>query len=210
MLDALKSVIKHYRGKKNFFRLIARNFGYDTPEYRLIHLAYMTARRDFFKKRRLDGDRYFYHLVAVAVILLAYLGVKDANVIAAGLLHDSIEDIDEWTEAAIAQDFNSDVGQYVEAVTKPDPEPFGTDLHAFEVATFAKVRNGGFRCILIKLADRTHNMITLWGSPEKKRAKTLETLRYVLPLAVEVDTLWQELTVASAEQLNQNKECFFQ
>lgn len=210
MLDRLKSVILHNRGKKNFFRLIVRNFGFNTPEYKLIETAYKVARREFFLVRRSDGDRYFYHKVAVAVILLAYLGVKDANVVAAALLHDLVEDIEDWTESRVERQFNRSVAKLVWSVTKPERKLFGTNVHKHERATFAKVRAGGVLAIMLKLADRTHNMITLWGSPEKKREKTLETLRYVLPLAVEVGVLWQELTVACAQQLNENKECYFQ
>ena len=144
----------------------------------------------------------------MAVILLSYLGIRDANLIAAALLHDIIEDIKGWTKLRVARELNVDVANLVDAVTKPDREPYGANEHKFEKATFAKVRTGGHRAVVLKLADRLHNMITLWGSPEKKRLKTLETLRYVLPLAVEQNILWQELTVACAGQLNEHKECF--
>ncbi len=209
MLERLKTVIFHNRKRRNFFRLVAKNFQEDSDEYRLIRKAYFVARHEFFTIKRRDGDRYFYHKVAVAVILLAYLGVKDANLIAAALLHDIVEDIKGWTKLRVEREFNSDVANLVEAVTKPKRSLFGVHEHKFERATFAKVRVGGHRAITLKLADRLHNMITLWGAPEKKRAKTLETLRYVLPLAVEINTLWQELTVACGQQLNENAPCFF-
>lgn len=204
MLDELKRVILKHRRQREFFRLIARHFGgHGTVEYRLIKKAYSLAHKEFFQVRRHDGDRYFYHKVAVAVIILCYLKVLDANLIAAALLHDLIEDIPGWSKERLARMFNEDVAHLVASVTKPDQKPYGTNLHKFEKATFATVRAGGYRAIKLKVSDRLHNMITLWGSPPKKLEKTLETLRYVLPLAVEIDVLWQELTLACAEQLHQ-------
>lgn len=204
MLDELKRVILKHRRQREFFRLIARHFGgHGTVEYRLIKKAYGLAHKEFFQVRRHDGDRYFYHKVAVAVIILEYLKIVEVNMIVAALLHDIIEDIPRWVEERLARRFNKDVAHLVASVTKPDQKPYGINLHKFEKATFAKVRAGGHRAIIIKLADRLHNMITLWGTREKKLAKTLETLRYVLPLAVEIDVLWQELTLACAEQLHQ-------
>lgn len=209
MLDRLKKVISENRHRRNFFRLVSRSFKEDSAEFKLIVKAYFVARDEFFTVRRHDGTRYFYHKVAVAVIILAYLGIKDANLIAAALLHDLIEDRKGWTRRRIQRMFNADVAALVDSVTKPNRKLYSSD-RKFESATFAKVRAGGFRSVILKLADRLHNMITLWGSPEKKLAKTYETIAYVTPMAIKVNKLWQELTVACAQQLNENKECYFQ
>ena len=205
MLDELKQVIFEHRHRRNFFRLVVRSFKEDSDEFKLIVKAYFVARDQFFTVRRRDGTRYFYHKVAVAVIILAYLGIKDANLIVAALLHDLIEDRKGWTKRRIERMFNTDVAALVDAVTKPDRKLYGSD-HKFETATFAKVRIAGYRAIVLKLADRLHNMITLWGTTEKKLLKTEETIDYVLPLARKVNRLWKELLLACTLHVGHDKE----
>ena len=211
MLDKVRRVILKYRGKREFFQLIARHFGSGTPEYKLIESAYKLAKNEFYFTWRHDGTRYFYHLVAVAVIVLEYMKItSDVNLIAAALLHDLVEDKPKWTTLRVTKKFNSDVAHLVEAVTKPDPKLYGSNIHKHEKATFAKVRAGGYRAIKLKLADRLHNMITLWGSAEKKLQKTRETLRYVMPLAIEIDVLWKELNVACALHSGEGNPCLIE
>lgn len=205
MLERVKKVISENRHRRNFFRLVARSFKEDSDEFKLIVKAYFVARDEFFNVKRHDGTRYFYHKVAVAVIILAYLGIRDANLIAAALLHDLIEDKKGWTKRRIERMFNADVATLVDAVTKPNRKLYGSD-HKFESATFSKVRAGGFRAVILKLADRLHNMITLWGTLEKKLAKTEETIDHVLPLARKVNKLWKELVLACGVHLNHDSK----
>lgn len=209
MLEEVRSVILKYRTKKRFMYRVEMHFGHNTNEYLLIKTAYELARKEFRGVTRHSGEPYFYHKLAVAVILMEYLHIHDdANLIAAALLHDLIEDVYDWTSTLLAIKLNDDVATLVFAVTKPDESKFAT-VHEFEKAIFIKVRLiGGIRGIKLKLADRLHNMITLWGSPEKRVKKTHETIRYMLPLADEVNVLWRELTVACAEELTLHKELF--
>jgi GTP diphosphokinase / guanosine-3',5'-bis(diphosphate) 3'-diphosphatase len=209
MLEEVRRVILKYRTKKSFMYRVEMCFGCNSTEYLLIKSAYELARREFRGVTRHSGEPYFYHKLAVAVILMEYLFIHDdASLVAAALLHDLLEDVEGWTSTRLALELNDDVATLVFAVTKPDERKYLT-THEFEKAIFTKVRLiGGIRGIKLKLADRLHNMITLWGSPEKCVKKTHETIRYILPLADEVNVLWRELTVACAEELIQHKELF--
>ncbi len=202
MLERLRQVISENQNKAIFFNIVRNKFGHRTAKFNLIKDAYVKGRKAFRYRRRHSGEAYFTHKVAVAVIIMVYLGINDANLVAAALLHDIIEDIKGWNKQKLIHDFNPEVANLVDAVTKPDRALYGENEHEYEKAIFAKVRKGGDLAIILKLADRLHNMITLWGNREKKLAKVLETLRYVLPMAVEKDILWQELTAACAEQIN--------
>jgi (p)ppGpp synthase/HD superfamily hydrolase len=201
MLERVRQLILKYNTKKKFLRRVAFRYGMDTKGYLLIKKAYELARVEFRGLKRHSGEPYFYHKLAVAVILMEYLEVDDPNLVAAALLHDLIEDIEDWTEQKLQREFNRDVAKLVASVTKPDKSEFGDNLHQYELVTFTKVIGGGQRAVVLKLADRLHNMLTLWGSPKKKLEKTLETLQYVLPLAVEEGILWQELTVACSDRI---------
>ncbi len=205
MLERVRQLISKYRTKKRFLGRVAVHFALNSPSYVLIKKAYEIARIAFHGRKRDTGEAYFYHKLATAVIIMEYLKILDANLIAAALLHDIIEDIELWTESRVSGDFNPDVGSLVESVTKPNETFYGVNYHKHKLATFAKVRAGGVRACTLKVADRLHNMVTLWGSSEKKLAKTLETLRYVLPLAVETGVLWKELVEDCALQIHEQK-----
>ena len=208
MLKEVKRVILKYRTKKCFMRRVAIHYGYNTAGYTLIKSAYELARKEFRGILRHSGEPYFYHKLAVAVILMEYLQVHDdANLIAAALLHDLLEDVPTWTRKRLAVQLNDDVARLVLSVTKPDASLFKS-RQKFDEGTFRKVSMYGLRSIKLKLADRLHNMITLWCEPKKAVAKTLETLRYVLPLAVEANVLWQELTAACAEELQRHRDIY--
>ncbi len=208
MLEKVKRVILKNRTKKCFMRRVAIHYGRDTADYALINSAYELARKEFRGILRHSGEPYFYHKLAVAVILMEYLEIHhDANLIAAALLHDLLEDVPSWTQKRLATELNDDVARLVLSVTKPDVRLF-KNRQKFDEGTFAKVRMYGLRSIKLKLGDRLHNMITLWCEPQKAIAKTLETLQYVLPMAVEANILWQELTVACAEELQRHRDIY--
>ena len=199
MLDRLRQLIGEYTTRKSFIHLVQLRFGSQSSESAIITLACNVAFKQFKGRYRSTGEPYFEHKLAVAVIIMEYLHTYDAELIMAALLHDLVEDISGWSFDDIQQMFRTKVAKLVDAVTKPEQKQYA-DQHRFEKAIFAKVRSGGHQAIMLKIADRLHNMITLWGSTEKRQAKILETLRYVLPLAVEKNILWKELTLACAEQ----------
>ncbi len=134
-------------------------------------------------QRRKSGEPYITHPIAVAGIV-ADLGL-DAQTVAAALLHDAVEDTGVTTEG-IERDFGPAVAGIVEGVTKLDRLQFDSK-EAQQAATVRKMlvaMASDWRVLIIKLADRLHNMRTLAVMPEWKQRRTAqETLDIYAPLA---------------------------
>ncbi len=149
----------------------------------LLNRAYVYAMKAHGDQRRASGDPYFSHPIEVAAILTD-LKLDDAT-IAAALLHDTIEDTDA-TRADIDQLFGPDIGALVEGLTKLKK----LDLVTKEAKQAENLRKlllaivDDVRVLLIKLADRLHNMRTLEYMPAASRRRTAEeTLEIYAPLA---------------------------
>ncbi len=134
-------------------------------------------------QRRRSGEPYITHPIAVAGIV-ADLGL-DAQTVAAALLHDAVEDTGVTT-ADIRRDFGKSVALIVEGVTKLDRLQFDSK-EAQQAATVRKMlvaMADDWRVLIIKLADRLHNMRTLSAMPEWKQRRTAQqTLDIYAPLA---------------------------
>ncbi|MCJ8297060.1 MAG: HD domain-containing protein, partial [Colwellia sp.] len=149
----------------------------------LIEHAYLVAREAHLPQKRSTGEPYIIHPVAVAEILAEMR--LDHKTIMAALLHDVIEDT-PTTQEDLASLFGSTVAELVEGVSKLDKLKFRDRKEAqaenFRKMFMAMVQD--IRVILIKLADRTHNMRTL-GSlrPDKRRRIARETLEIYAPIA---------------------------
>ena len=132
---------------------------------------------------RRSGEPYITHPIAVAGVT-ADLGL-DAQTVAAALLHDAVEDTGVTTEV-IERDFGATVAQIVEGVTKLDRLQFDSK-EAQQAATVRKMlvaMANDWRVLIIKLADRLHNMRTLSVMPEWKQRRTAqETMDIYAPLA---------------------------
>jgi GTP pyrophosphokinase len=159
-----------------------------------IERAYEVAKKAHQDQVRRSGDPYISHPLSVARIL-AGLGLDDVT-IAAALLHDAVEDTDV-TLADISKDFGPDVAAIVDGVTKLDRLQFDTK-EAQQAATLRKMLVAmakDIRVLLIKLADRLHNMRTIAALPEgKQRRIAQETLDIYAPLAHRLgiqDVKWQ-------------------
>ncbi len=149
----------------------------------LLNRAYVYAMKAHGEQRRASGDPYFSHPIEVAAILTE-LKVDDAT-IAAALLHDTIEDT-AATRAEIDGMFGKDIGALVEGLTKLKR----LDLVTKEAKQAENLRKlllaiaADVRVLLVKLADRLHNMRTLnYIPPEKRRRIADETLEIYAPLA---------------------------
>jgi len=145
--------------------------------------AYEFAAKAHEGQQRYSGEPYISHPVAVATIL-ADLRL-DAQTLMSALLHDVIEDTGVPKEH-IAERFGEEVAELVDGVSKLDKIEFRSRAEA-QAESFRKMllaMVGDMRVILVKLADRTHNMRTLWiMPPEKRRRIARETLEIYAPIA---------------------------
>ncbi|MBP0492312.1 RelA/SpoT family protein [Pararoseomonas indoligenes] len=159
--------------------------GYDPrADGPMIERAYRVAERAHRDQKRDNGDPYIGHPVAVAGILAGYR--LDAATIATALLHDTVEDTG-LTLADLSRDFGSDVAKLVDGVTKLTRLELQSE-RTKQAENFRKLvlaMSEDIRVLLVKLADRTHNMRTLHFVPQQhRRQKTArETMEIYAPLA---------------------------
>ena len=156
------------------------NKSYDLPR---IEAAYELAKKAHEGQVRSSGDPYISHPIAVAVILVG-LGM-DSDTIIGALLHDVVEDTSVTLEN-IEKQFGADVAELVDGVTKLANIPYSSraEQQAENVRKMLLAMAKDVRVVIIKLADRLHNMRTLdFRIPEKQRVKSLETMEIYAPLA---------------------------
>ena len=166
--------------KSQFLKEIQQYKEYDTT---LIGRAYDKAKSLHEGQLRKSGEPYLIHPIAVAVIL-AQLGM-DEETLVGGLLHDVVEDT-EYTREMLVDDFGEEVALLVDGVTKLGTLKFDSKEEA-QAETLRKMflaMSKDIRVLIIKLADRLHNMRTIeFMSPPKIIEKSKETLDIYAPLA---------------------------
>jgi len=149
----------------------------------MLNRAYVFAMKAHGSQKRASGDPYFSHPLEVAAILTD-LKVDDATIVAA-MLHDTIEDT-AITRADVDKAFGEEIGGLVDGLTKLGKLDFVTK-HAEQAENFRKLLLAiadDARVLLVKLADRLHNMRTLNFMPQAKRARIAQdTLDIYAPLA---------------------------
>ncbi len=163
-----------------FYEKVEQNSQYDAAK---IKKAYELAHDAHKNQKRRSGEPYIMHPVAVAQILFK-LGMDNECIIAA-LLHDVVEDT-EYNLDYIAEHFGDEVALLVDGVTKLGKIPLSTreEVQAENIRKMFIAMNKDVRVIIIKLADRLHNMRTLQFMPDyKQREKSLETLEIYAPIA---------------------------
>jgi len=150
-------------------------------DVRLIERAYDTAASWHRDQKRLSGDPYITHPLAVATIL-AELGMN-TDTICAALLHDTVEDT-PYTLTELRGEFGEDIAALVDGVTKLDKVKYGESAEAETVRKMVVAMSRDIRVLVIKLADRLHNMRTLrYLKREKQERKSREVLEIYAPLA---------------------------
>ena len=156
---------------------------YNREEVEVIKKAYEYAKKLHDGQYRQSGEPYINHPLNVAYILADMHADRDT--ICAGLLHDVLEDT-EITKEDIAHDFNQNVANLVDGVTKLSKMNFSSKQDQ-NLANTRKIITGiteDVRIIIIKLADRLHNMRTLQFKSEfKQKENALETMEIFVPLA---------------------------
>ncbi|NMO36006.1 bifunctional (p)ppGpp synthetase/guanosine-3',5'-bis(diphosphate) 3'-pyrophosphohydrolase [Streptomyces sp. GMY01] len=153
----------------------------ETSTLRQIERAYQVAERWHRGQKRKSGDPYITHPLAVTTIL-AELGMDPATLMA-GLLHDTVEDTEYGLED-LRRDFGDVVALLVDGVTKLDKVKFGEAAQAETVRKMVVAMAKDPRVLVIKLADRLHNMRTMrYLKREKQEKKARETLEIYAPLA---------------------------
>jgi GTP pyrophosphokinase len=150
-------------------------------DIRQIERAYGVAAYWHRNQQRKSGDPFITHPLAVATIL-AELGMNHETLCAA-LLHDTVEDT-PYTLAELRSEFGEDIAALVDGVTKLDKVKYGDTAEAETVRKMVVAMSRDIRVLVIKLADRLHNLRTLRYLPrEKQERKSREVLEIFAPLA---------------------------
>ncbi|GER58976.1 RelA/SpoT family protein [Patiriisocius marinus] len=174
-----KAIAKEY---KNLLKISYRILSDD--DKKLIRSAFDVAVDAHKEQRRKSGEAYIFHPIAVAKIVASEIGL-DATSIAAALLHDVVEDT-SYTLADIEQMFGETVARIVDGLTKISNMPYEGDV-SLQAENFRKMLltlNEDIRVIIIKIADRLHNMQTMESMPAHKQVKIAsETLYIYAPMA---------------------------
>ncbi len=155
----------------------------DEEQIKVIHKAYLFALDKHDGQFRKSGEPYIIHPLNVAQILTTIYA--DYETISAGLMHDVLEDCD-CTVQEMEEEFGKEITKLVQGVTKLSKINFSTE-NEYLIDYYKKIIVGmseDVRVIIIKLADRLHNMRTLWAIPEdRQKVKAHEALDILAPIA---------------------------
>ncbi|MBE7005264.1 MAG: bifunctional (p)ppGpp synthetase/guanosine-3',5'-bis(diphosphate) 3'-pyrophosphohydrolase [Ruminococcaceae bacterium] len=171
--------------EEQYEHLVETIRGYNPgADFAMIEKAYRYAVVHHGEQKRKDGSPYVTHPIAVAQIVADELHL-DSESIVASLLHDCIEDTDATYEN-ISKEFSTTIANLVEGVSKLTRVVYTTkeEEQMENLRKMLMAMSKDIRVILIKIADRTHNMRTMeYQSKEKQRQKSLETMEIYAPIA---------------------------
>lgn len=169
--------------KKQLFDKISKDISYSKDDIDLIEKAYDFAEKKHSGMKRLSGDEYITHPISVALILCDLN--TDALTIACALLHEIMNNGDTYFNE-IEENFDTQTAKIVDSISKINKLELPDDSES-SAMYLRKVLIGlaeDVRVLYIKLADRLHNMRTIWAvDPEKQKKKANETLSVLVPIA---------------------------
>lgn len=164
--------------RKEFMTRLKPFFSDDEMEF--IEQAYFLSKYAHRPQMRDDGTRYFEHPKTVAWLLAVTFNVHDWRTIVIALLHDMLEDSYIMTPRFIGRTFDKKVKRDVKLLSKNDFKHI--EAHDIDAAYYMRfVTDGDWRVLMVKLADRIHNLATMDGMTEKRVARKLEETRYYFP-----------------------------
>ena len=171
--------------QEQYDHLVETIKGYNPgADFAMIDKAYRYAVEHHGEQKRKDGSPYVTHPIAVAQIVAEELHLDSESIVAA-LLHDTIEDTDVTYED-VSREFSPTIANLVEGVSKLSRVVYTTkeEEQMENLRKMLMAMSRDIRVILIKIADRTHNMRTMeYQSKEKQRQKSLETMEIYAPIA---------------------------
>lgn len=177
--------MSHTKDELTFLDVLekAKTYIEDEEQLKFIEKAYLFAKEKHKGQYRKSGEEYIIHPLNVALILTTIYA--DYQTIAAGFLHDVLEDCDCSFEE-MQNEFGDEVTKLVQGVTKLSKIHFSTE-NEYLIDYYKKIIVGmseDVRVIIIKLADRLHNMRTLWATPpDRQKVKAKEALEILAPIA---------------------------
>lgn len=194
-----KALYNDYQDLINVIKQSGKNYDLDA-----IDKAYKFAFHAHEGQTRITGMPYILHPTSVAYIL-ADLGMDTESIISA-LLHDVVEDT-KYSKEDIEREFSSEIANLVDGVTKLGKIPFSTreEQQAENLRKMLIAMSQDIRVIIIKLADRLHNMRTIdCMRPQKRRDKALENMEVYAPIAhrLGIKTIKEEMEDLSLKQLD--------
>ncbi|MBI5405709.1 bifunctional (p)ppGpp synthetase/guanosine-3',5'-bis(diphosphate) 3'-pyrophosphohydrolase [Candidatus Kaiserbacteria bacterium] len=162
--------------------IVGEMTGATSEDITFVEKAYEYSKKAHEGQARYSGEPYFIHAAATAKMLAEY--GMDATTIAAGLLHDAIEDA-RVSREEVEKEFGKELLFIVDGVTKLGTHKYrGAERHAESLRRLLVATASDIRVLIVKLADRYHNMQTLEHVPEHKRRRiALETLEIYAPIA---------------------------
>jgi Guanosine polyphosphate pyrophosphohydrolases/synthetases len=177
--------MQYIRYDLDAYRQVMQSFIGDGPETAVFWDALAFAVQAHDAQWRRSGDSYIMHPCSVAKILAEELDIRNPEILAAALLHDTVEDVEDITGEVIRKRFGANVEAIVEGCTKVTH--YTGDRQSFNKLVHRKIFSGAaakLEVMIVKLADRLHNLRTLSSMPRDKRQKIAdETLDIYAPLA---------------------------
>ena len=199
-LQKVKRILDYgTENRESFMARVATMYGTLHPDYIDIERAYNAAKEAFRDVVRDEGNRYFEHLRAATLIAMDFLRIRDPHIIKAILLHDILEDRDDWTPQRLVTEFGYQTAFLVESVTKPKRTG---EMTKAELNTIykRKLAVSGRDALIVKLPDNLHNTMTLSARPKEKiQPKINETRGIYIPFAEQHIILIHELEEAADE-----------